>query len=91
MTSNVLWRTGGCLIATVALTIPVQAKQPAHTSHHSRAKWVAYDQKDRKYYSVGYAKAHGMHDRGGDRLIVILRSRLPKGAKLSRAMHNVEP
>ena len=50
-------------------------------------KMVAYDAKDKRYYSVEYAKAHQMHDKGGDLLIVIPSAQLPKEAKLSRAMH----
>ena len=56
-----------------------------------RAKMVAYDAKDKKYYSVEYAKSHNMHDRGGDLLVIMDRAKLPKGAKLSHAMHGVEP
>ena len=49
-------------------------------------KMVAYDAKDKKYYSVAWARAHRMRDRGGDKLIVIPLSKLPKGATMSRAM-----
>ena len=48
---------------------------------------VAYDAKDKRYYSVAYAKSHGMHDRGGDPLTIVPMSSLPKEAKMSRAMH----
>jgi len=51
---------------------------------------VAYDAKDRRYYSVAWAKAHGMHDRGGDPLTIVPRSRLPRDARESRAMHGAK-
>jgi hypothetical protein len=54
-------------------------------------KRVAYDAKDRRYYSVAWAKAHGMKDRGGDHLVIVPRASLPKDARLSRAMKGVEP
>lgn len=65
-------------------------------SHHRSArhkgdKRVAYDAKDKKYYSVAYARAHHMRDRGGDKLVVVWKSSLPHNAKLSRAMKGIEP
>jgi hypothetical protein len=48
---------------------------------------VGYDAKDKRYYSVAYARAHHMRDRGGDLLVIIPKSKLPKDAKMSRAMH----
>ncbi|GEM_PF-1172648 len=50
------------------------------------AKLVAYDAKDRRYYSVAWAKANGMHDKGGDPLTIVPFSSLPKDAKESKAM-----
>ena len=61
-------------------------KAYAHRRHR-RDMLVAYDAKDKRYYSVAYAKAHHMKDRGGDTLILIRKFRLPKEAKMSRAMH----
>ena len=48
---------------------------------------VAYDAKDRKFYSVAYARAHGMRDKGGDTLTIHRLSALPKDAAMSHAMH----
>lgn len=56
----------------------------AHARPH--AKMVAYDAKDRRFYSVAWARAHGMHDKGGDPLLVVRKSSLPPDAKESRAM-----
>ena len=55
--------------------------------HHHQGMMVAYDAKDKRYYSVAWAKAHGMHDRGGDPLTIVPMASLPKEAKMSRAMH----
>ncbi len=65
------------------------------TMHHSMkmthgAKMVAYDAKDKRYYSVAYAKSHGMHDKGGDPLTIVAMSSLPKEAKESKAMHGAK-
>jgi len=79
------------LLSTVAIGAPALARPHSWHPAHGHAKKVAYDAKDRKYYSVDYAKAHGMHDKGGDQLIIIPRSKLPHDAKLSHAMHGVEP
>lgn len=54
------------------------------------AKMVAYDAKDQRYYSVAWAKAHGMHDRGGDPLTIVPLFSLPKAAKESKAMHSAK-
>jgi len=51
---------------------------------------VAYDAKDKRYYSRAWAKAHGMHDSGGDPLTVVPMSSLPKEAKESRAMRGAK-
>lgn len=58
------------------------------TTAHARphAKMVAYDAKDRRFYSVAWARAHGMHDKGGDPLVIVRKSLLPSDAKESRAM-----
>jgi len=50
-------------------------------------KMVAYNAKDKRFYSVAYAKSHGMHDKGGDPLSIVALSSLPKDAKESKAMH----
>lgn len=55
--------------------------------HPKVVKMVAYDAKDKKYYSIAWAKAHGMRDKGGDKLILIPLAKLPKEAKMSRQMH----
>ena len=52
---------------------------------------VAYDAKDKKFYSVAYAKTHGMHDKGGDPLTVKRLSALPPNAAMSHAMHGKMP
>ena len=62
------------------------AAQARHLRRSHRAKRVAYDAKDRRYYSVAWAKAHGMRDRGGDPLTIVRRSSLPRDARESRAM-----
>jgi hypothetical protein len=64
-------------------------KTSTQTMMHNYPKgmMVGYDAKDKKYYSVAYAKSHGMHDRGGDPLTIVLMSSLPKTAKMSHAMH----
>jgi hypothetical protein len=80
-----------CVVVAAILASTAQGASAKPFKHHVHAKMVAYDAKDRKYYSVDYARAHGMHDRGGDLLIVIPRWKLPKDAKLSHAMHGVEP
>jgi hypothetical protein len=50
-------------------------------------KMVAYDAKDRRYYSVAYAQAHNMRDAGGDLLVVVPITVLSGEARLSRAMN----
>ncbi len=64
--------------------------KPAHDGQRPLAKMVAYDAKDKRYYSVAYAKAHGMHDKGGDPLTIVPMSSLPKEAKESKAMHGAK-
>jgi hypothetical protein len=80
---NALTRTA--LLAALALLAAVPAAQAARPHH--RGRMVAYDAKDKRYYSVTYAKAHGMRDKGGDPLTVVPLSSLPREAKMSRAMH----
>lgn len=72
-------------LLTLSLVPAASASGMKHTTVHGRM--VAYDAKDRRYYSVIWAKAHGMHDKGGDLLTVVPMSALPKEAKMSRAMH----
>jgi len=72
-------------LAAFALLAAVPAAQAAR--HHHRGRMVAYDAKDKRFYSVAWARAHGMRDKGGDPLTVVPMSRLPKEAKMSRAMH----
>ena len=81
-------RTFAALLALTIGAAPAfaQTKTTAKPPHKT-VKMVAYDAKDKKYYSVAWAKAHKMHDRGGDKLILIPLSKLPKGAKRSRAMN----
>lgn len=73
--------------ATVILTAgaAVSGVSAQSAMHHSMkmspgAKMVAYDAKDKRYYSVAYAKSHGMHDKGGDPLTIVAMSSLPKDA-----------
>ena len=78
-----------CLAALTGLTLLTvsPAAQAAPHSHHSgRGKMVAYDAKDKRYYSVAWAKAHGMRDNGGDPLTIVRLSNLPRAAKESKAM-----
>ena len=74
--------------AALALLLVPPAAQAAHRPHGR--KMVAYDAKDKRYYSVAYARAHGMHDKGGDPLTIVPLSRLPPEAKESRAMHGAK-
>ena len=74
------------LMATLALVLAL-APWASAAAHHGKKLMVAYDAKDKRFYSVAYAKAHGMHDRGGDPLTIVPMSGLPKEAKMSRAMH----
>ena len=76
------------LLAVLAALVIVPAAHAAPKSHGG--KMVAYDAKDKRYYSVAYAKAHGMHDKGGDPLTLVPMSSLPKEAKESKAMHGAK-
>ncbi len=81
---------GGLLLPVTLLctsVLPGFGQNAPHKHHHHHAvRMVAYDAKDKRWYSVAYAKAHHWHDRGGDKLTLIPFSHLPKGAKMSRAM-----
>lgn len=81
--------TLAAVAAALACAAPAHAAARRHPVHYRRhqPRLVAYDAKDRRYYSVAWARAHGMHDRGGDRLVLRVRSSLPRDARLSRAMH----
>ncbi len=81
-------RTHTAALAALSLLTLLPAAQAAHR-HHGR-KMVAYDAKDKRDYSVAYARVHGMHDRGGDLLTIVPLSRLPREAKESRAMHGAK-
>jgi hypothetical protein len=61
--------------------------QPNTEKVNAAQKKVAYDAKDRRYYSVAYAEAHNMRDSGGDLLVVVPITLLPAEARLSRAMN----
>ena len=81
------------IAASAAALSSVSAQAMMHhdmTIKHGGGKRVAYDSKDKRYYSVAYAKAHGMHDKGGDPLFVVAMSILPKDAKESKAMHGAK-
>ena len=58
--------------APISASAPLPSAVPIHLP-----KIVAYDAKDKRYYSVAYAKAHAMHDKGDDLLTIILSSTLP--------------
>lgn len=73
-------------VASAALLALLPAADAAHRHH---GKMVANDAKDKRYYSVAWAKAHGMHDKGGGPFSVVPMFSLPKEAKESRAMHGV--
>ncbi|MBV9852146.1 MAG: hypothetical protein JO250_20970 [Armatimonadetes bacterium] len=77
----------GLLVATLALGLisPVAARGAHHHRHH-HDMMVAYDAKDRTYYPVRWARAHGMHDRGGDPLVIRRLFSLPRSAGPSRVM-----
>ncbi len=77
--------TRTALLAAPALLAAVPTAQAAR--HHHRGRMVAYDAKDKRFYSVAWARAHGMRDKGGDSLTVVPRTGLPKDAKMSRTMH----
>lgn len=81
-------------IFAFASAASVLAQTPMHhgaaMKHSAGGKMVAYDAKDKRYYSVTWAKSHGMHDKGGDLLTIVAMSSLPKDAKESKAMHGAK-
>ena len=79
--------TAGNLVIVSTLMLSLAPLASVKAMPHKKSMRVAYDGKDKRYYSVAYAKAHGMHDRGGDPLTIVPLSSLPKAAKMSRAMH----
>ena len=83
----------GIALAALAAAAPHASAQGAmkHSAmKHKSGKMVAYDAKDRRYYSIAYAKSHGMHDKGGDPLSIVAMSSLPRDAKESKAMHGAK-
>ncbi len=72
-------------LAALALTAALASQAKPHAAHKS-ARMVGYDAKDKRYYSVAWAKAHGMHDKGGDPLTIVPFASLPKEAQESKAM-----
>jgi len=72
-----------CLLSMGAAAAAKTSKP--HAVRHGQ-KMVGYDAKDKRYYSVAWAKAHGMHDKGGDPLTIVPFASLPKEARESRAM-----
>lgn len=80
------------IVCALAAVVPASWAKPAHphpavSGHKMTArKMVGYDAKDKRYYSVAWAKAHGMHDKGGDPLTIVPFASLPKGARESKAM-----
>lgn len=82
----------GILAASAAM--PGAASAQSAMRHSMKmtlgTKMVAYDAKDKRYYSVAYAKSHGMHDKGGGPLTIVAMSSLPKEAKESKAMHGAK-
>lgn len=82
LTQNVLAAALGLL----ALLPAAHAAPKPHSTAKHNAKMVAYDAKDKRYYSVAWARAHGMHDKGGDPLTLVPFATLPKEAKESKAM-----
>ncbi len=80
--------SGGIVVALCVLLMPAAHAAPRH--HGGRSKMVAYDAKDKRFYSVAWAKAHGMHDKGGDPLTIVPRACLPKEAKESKAMRGAK-
>ncbi len=81
------------IVAAGAAVSDVSAQGTMHhgmMKHSTSGKRVAYDAKDKRYYSVAYARSHGMHDKGGDPLTIVSMSSLPKDAKESKAMHGAK-
>jgi len=61
--------------------------KPNTEAANAAQQMVAYDAKDRRYYSVAYARSHSMRDAGGDLLVIVPITLLPAEARLSRAMN----
>lgn len=80
------------VLASLLLVSGASAQGMRHHGMKMRhgKKMVGYDAKDKRYYSVAWAKAHGMHDKGGDPLTIVPLSSLPKTAKESKAMHGAK-
>jgi hypothetical protein len=58
----------------------VAAKRVRRPSAAKPERVVAYDARDRRYYPLSWAKAHGMVDPAGDPLVPLPISKLPTGA-----------
>ncbi len=87
MIKNLITTVLAALIVLSAAGAQAQSAKPMPMMHtRTMPRMVAYDAKDNKYYSVAYAKAHGMHDRGGDLLTIVPSKSLPKTATMSHAM-----
>lgn len=85
--------TAAAIFSATAVVSDASAQSAMHHRPMRRKasrKMVAYDAKDKRYYSVAYARTHGMHDNGGDALTLVPMSSLPKEAKESRAMHGAK-
>ena len=80
----------GLIAVSTAQARSVKKHSAMKVSHGTAAKMVAYDAKDKRFYSIAWAKAHGMHDKGGDPLTIVPLSSLPKEAKESKAMHGAK-
>ncbi len=73
------------LIAAFAIAVGTAASMvSAQTAMHRSMKMTAGAK------MVAYAKAHGMHDKGGDPLTIVPMSSLPKEVKESKAMHGAK-
>lgn len=79
----ILTLLAACLLSIAPASQAKTAKP--NPAKHGR-KMVAYDAKDKRFYSVAWARAHGMHDKGGDPLTIVPFASLPKEAKESKAM-----
>lgn len=83
----ILTLLAACLLSMAPVASAKTAK--SHMARH-RQKMVAYDAKDKRFYSIAWAKAHGMHDKGGDPLTIVPFASLPKEAKESKAMEGAK-
>ena len=73
-------------LTALALLLVVPACSAKPPTAPKPGKKVAYDAKDKRYYSLAWGKAHGMRDKGGDPLTIVPFASLPKDAKESKAM-----